>query len=140
MLCEKTKPRLFLTTPDGCDPGLGREFDAQVVCRRNDFHCVQPWGSHDHIIDGGMIEHREVDDLGNFLGMTGSWIDPRVIDVSPEKLVNGFGVGVISLSSMFILLRVSRKITLTVLPVSMRTLGTSRSGTTRSTTSGSQWG
>ena len=51
------------------------------------------------------------------LAITGSWIDSRVIDVWPEKLVNGFGVGITSPSSMFILLRVSRKITLTVLPV-----------------------
>ncbi|KAF2560851.1 hypothetical protein F2Q70_00016673 [Brassica cretica] len=45
--------------------------------------------------------------------MTGSWNDLRVIDTSP--------------SSMLIRLRVSRKITLTVLPVSMSTLPTSRS-------------
>ena len=68
MLCEKAKLRLFLTTPYGYDPALGRKFDAQVVCRRNGFHGVQPWGSHDHIIDGGMIDYREVNDLGNFLG------------------------------------------------------------------------
>ena len=68
MLCEKAKSRLFLRTPDGCDPALGQEFDAQVVCKRNCFHGVQPWDSHDHIIDGGMIYYREIDDLGNFLG------------------------------------------------------------------------
>ena len=68
MLCEKAKSRLFLTTPDGCDPALGREFDAQVICRRNGFHGVQPWGSHDQIKDSRVIDYREVDDLGDFLG------------------------------------------------------------------------
>ena len=68
MLCEKAKSRLFLATPDGCDPALGHEFDAQVICRRNDFHGVQPWGSHDHIIDGRMIDHSEVDDLRDLIG------------------------------------------------------------------------
>ena len=49
--------------------------------------------------------------------MTGSWIYLRVIDTSPEKPVSGFGIGVTSPSLMFIRLIVSRKITLTVLPV-----------------------
>lgn len=61
------------------------------------------------------------------LAMTGSLIDPRVIDVMPEKPVNGLRVSVILDISM-------------VLPVSTRTLATSRSLITRSIMSGSLWG
>ena len=138
MLCEKAKSRLFLTTPDGCDPARGQEFDAQVICRRNGFHGVKPWGSHDQVVDGGISTTAKSTIFVISLAMTGSWIDPRVIDTSPEKPISGFGVGVTSPSLMFIRLRVSQKITLTVLPVSMRTIPTSRSHMTRSMTSGSQ--
>ena len=68
MLCEKAKPRLFLTTLDSCDPALGREFDVEVICRWNGFHGVKPWGSHDHVVDGEMIDHSEIDDFRDFLG------------------------------------------------------------------------
>ena len=44
----------------------------------------------------------------------GSLIDPRVIEVVPSKPVSGLGDGTTSPSSTFILLRVSRKMTLTV--------------------------
>ena len=68
MLCEEAKSRLFLTTPDGFDSALVREFDAQVVCRWNGFHGVQAWGSHDHVTDGGLIDLREIDDFVDSLG------------------------------------------------------------------------
>ena len=58
---------------------------------------------------------------------TGYLIDPKVIEVVPSKPVSGLGDGTTYPSSMFILLKVSRKMALTVLPVSMRTLTTSRS-------------
>ena len=58
---------------------------------------------------------------------TGNFIDLSVIDVMHEKPVNGFVVGATSPSLMFILLRVSSKMMLTVLPVSTRILATSTS-------------
>ena len=60
--------RLLLTIPDGSDSVLGWEFDAQVICRWDDVHGVYPWSFHDHVIDGGMVDHRKVGDLCDFLG------------------------------------------------------------------------
>lgn len=68
MFREEAKSRLLLTTPNGCDYVLGWEIDAQVICRWDDFHGVYALSSHDHVMDGGMVDHREVDDLCDFLG------------------------------------------------------------------------
>lgn len=65
--------------------------------------------------------------LVTYFAATGSLIDLRVIDVVLEKSVNGLGDGTTSPNSTLILQRVSRKMTLTVLLVSIRTLATSRS-------------
>ena len=38
-----------------------------MICRRNGFHGVEPWGSPDYIVDGKMIDHREIDDFCDLL-------------------------------------------------------------------------
>ena len=48
-------------------------------------HGIEPWSSHDHVVDSGLIDYRELDDFVISLAMTGNWIDPRVIDTSPKK-------------------------------------------------------
>ena len=68
MLREDAHSRLFLTSPDSCDSIWGREFDTQVVRRWNGLHGVEPWGSHDHVVDGRMIDYLEFDDFCDLLG------------------------------------------------------------------------
>ena len=65
-------------------------------------HGVYPRRVHDHVVNGWVVDDHEIDDLVTSFAMIGSWIDPRVIDVTQKKPVNGFGVGTTSPSSSFL--------------------------------------
>ena len=49
--------------------------------------------AHDDVVDGRVVDDREVDDFVTSFSATGSLIDLRVIDVVPSKPVSGLGDG-----------------------------------------------
>ena len=43
-------------------------FALTYALRESKAATVKPWGSHDHVVDGGMIDQSEIDDFRDFLG------------------------------------------------------------------------